>query len=150
MRIGIANDHGGVELKNELVKYLESLGHSVINYGCDTEDVVDAIDYAEKACRDFINKKTDTAILICKTGVAMSVAANKIKGVRCAKIDNVVQAAQCKVHDDSNVITLASFNGIDENKKIVKAYLDAEFSRLERYVRRLKKLEELEEKENNK
>ena len=149
MIIGLANDHGGVDLKNSLTEHLEQEGHKIINFGCDTEDIVDAIDYSEKACRSFLNKEIDTAVLICKTGVAMNVSANKIKGIRCAKVDNVEQAIQCKEHDDSNIIAIAAFHGIEENIKIVDAYLSAKFTGLDRYVRRLEKLKKLEEKENN-
>ena len=85
MKIGIANDHHGVSLKQELTRYLENLGYTVVNYGTDEETMVDYPDYAFKVGEDVRDKNIEYGILICNTGIGMSIAANKIKNVRCDK-----------------------------------------------------------------
>ncbi len=137
MKIGIANDHGGVEVKKELVKYLVLNGYQVVNYGTDTEAPVDYPIYAYKVGQAVSNNEIDAGILICKSGIGMSIAANKVKGVRCAKIENKEDAKVTREHNHSNVIALGARTPLEELKEIVKVFLETPYSEEERHVRRV-------------
>ena len=141
MRIGIANDHGGVEVKNELVKYLVLNGYQVINYGTDKEDPVDYPIYAFKIGEAIKNKEIEVGILICKSGIGMSIAANKVKGVRCAKVETKEDAAITREHNHSNVIALSAHTQVETLKEIVKSFIDTEYSMEERHVRRVEMMD---------
>ncbi|MBP3461704.1 MAG: RpiB/LacA/LacB family sugar-phosphate isomerase [Bacilli bacterium] len=138
MKIGIGNDHRGYELKKQITEYLESLGYDVINYGSDSEESVDYPIYAFKVGEAIKNKEIDRGILICRTGIGMSIACNKVKGVRCAKVDNVEEAALTRIDNDSNVIAISYVKNITEIKEILKNFLEIKFSEEERHVRRIK------------
>ena len=120
MKIGIANDHHGVILKQELTKYLESLGYTVVNYGTDGDNMVDYPDYAFKVGESIQNKNIDYGILICNTGIGMSIAANKVKNVRCAKVNNTYEAEMTRRDNDANMIAISSRLDIELIKEILK------------------------------
>lgn len=141
MKIGIANDHGGVEVKKELVKYLVLNGYQITNYGSDTEEPVDYPIYAFKVGEAIKNNEIDLGILICKSGIGMSIAANKVKGVRCAKVETVEDAKVTKEHNHSNVIALSANKPVEELKEIVKSFLKTEYSMEERHVRRVQMMD---------
>ncbi len=136
----IGNDHAGYEVKKEIIKYLEEKGLEVKDYGCDSSDSVDFPDYAFKVCKDI--KENDKGILICTTGIGMSIAANKVKGIRCAKVDNVSEARLTRLHNNSNVLAISALKDIDEIKKIVTTFLETQFSNEERHIRRIGKIDE--------
>ena len=112
VKILIANDHGGLELKWKLIDYLSLNGHDTINLGVNTKKRVDYPDIAEIAGKEFFNKKKrqkesyDFGILVCGTGIGMSMAANKIPGVRCALIHDLYTARMAKSHNDANMIAI--------------------------------------------
>jgi len=133
MKIGIANDHGGYELKQELIKKLEQKGYEIVDYGSDTSDRVDYPEYAFKLCHAVILKEVDFGIAICKTGIGMSIACNKVKGIRCAKIDNEIDAKYSKCHNNANVIALSASKNIDEILNLIDIYISNEFQN-ERYL----------------
>lgn len=137
MKIGIANDHRGFEIKNKIVEFLTNLGYEVINYGSDSEEPVDYPEYAFKVGEAIKNKEIDKGILICRTGIGMSIACNKVKGVRCAKVDNVEDAALTRIDNDSNVIAISYVKDITEIKEIIKTFLEMKFSEEERHKRRI-------------
>jgi len=137
MKIGIANDHGGVEVKQELIKYLVLNGYQVTNYGTDTEDSVDYPNYAFKVGEAIKNNEIEVGILICKSGIGMSIAANKVSGVRCAKVETVEDAITTREHNHSNVIALSARTPVEELKKIVKSFIETEYSMEERHIRRV-------------
>lgn len=141
MKIGIANDHGGVEVKRELVKYLVLQGYQVANYGTDTEDPVDYPIYAFKIGEAIQKKEIDIGILICKSGIGMSIAANKVKGVRCAKVETKEDAIVTREHNHSNVIALSAHTPIEELKEIVARFIVTEYSTEERHVRRVQMID---------
>lgn len=141
MKIGIANDHGGVEVKRELVKYLVLQGYHVTNYGTDTEDPVDYPIYAFKIGEAIKNSEINIGILICKSGIGMSIAANKIKGVRCAKIETKEDAVVTREHNHSNVIALSAKTPVEELKEIVRCFIETEYSNDERHVRRVQMID---------
>lgn len=144
MTIGIANDHGGVVLKQKLTKYLTKKGYNIINYGTDTLDSVDYPDYALKVCDGIINKEIYLGIVICKTGIGMSIACNKKNGIRCAKVSNTKEAYYSRNHNNANIIALGADASFIEIKDIIDIFLTTEFSNEERHINRLQKIESLE------
>lgn len=106
MKIVIANDHGGVALKNALVKHLESQGHQVVNLGSDGADIVRYPLFALKASQMVPAGEADRAILVCSTGIGMSIIANKVKGVRAALLTESYSAKMTRKHNDTNVLCL--------------------------------------------
>lgn len=137
MKVGIANDHRGYMLKNDLVKYLKSLGYEVINYGSDSSESVDYPVYAFKLGEAIRDGEVDRGILVCRTGIGMSIACNKVKGVRCAKVDSVEDAALTRLDNDSNVISISYAKDITEIKEIIKTFLEMKFSDEVRHQRRV-------------
>ena len=137
MKVGIANDHRGYKLKEELVVFLKSLGYDVINYGSDTPESVDYPVYAFKLGEAVRDKEVERGILICRTGIGMSIACNKVKGVRCAKVDSVEDAALTRIDNDSNVMAISYVKDITEIKEIVKTFLEMKFSGEARHQRRI-------------
>ena len=128
MKIAIGNDHAAVALKNEIKAYVESLGHEVVNYGTDSDESCAYLVYGEKVGRAVAAGEADCGILICGTGVGISIAANKVKGVRAAVCSDVTTAHLVKEHNNANIIAFgARIVGTQTAKDIVKAYLDAEF-----------------------
>ncbi len=145
MKIAIGNDHAAVEMKNEISSYLESKGHEVINYGTDTSASCDYPIYAHRVCKAVLNGEADRGILICGTGVGISIAANKHKGIRCALCNDPVSAGLTRIHNNANVIAFgARIIGLEMAKGIVDAYLATEYKSEERHERRLKLLEDIE------
>lgn len=127
MKIGIASDHGGFELKQELTKKLEEKGYTIINYGTDSKDRVDYPKYAFRVCKSVINNEVDFGIVICKTGIGMSIACNKVKGIRCAKIDNEIDAKYSKCHNSANVLSFSAHKSCDEIIKYIEIYINNTF-----------------------
>lgn len=145
MKIVIANDHAGVELKNDIKKYLEEKGHEVINIGTDTNDSVDYSDYGYNAAKMVANKEVDCGVLICGTGIGISISANKVKGIRAAVCSEPVSAALTKRHNNSNMIAFgARIVGVEVAKSIIDAYLDTEFEG-GRHTGRIEKIAKIEE-----
>lgn len=140
MKIGIANDHHGVELKQELTIFLENLGYNVVNYGTDSDEMVDYPDYAFKIGEAVRDNKITYGILICNTGIGMSIACNKVNNVRCAKVDSVYDAKMTRRDNDANVIALSSRKNIEELKEILKVFLSTEYLSIDRYDRRINKI----------
>lgn len=142
--IGIASDHAGYLVKKELINYLKELNYDVIDYGTDSEESVDYPVYAFKVGEAVINKEVEKGILICKTGIGMSIACNKVKGIRCSKVDNKEEAELTRLHNDSNVLALSAMKNIEELKEIIKIYLDTDFSNGERHLNRIKEITDYE------
>jgi len=140
MKIGIASDHHGVKRKNKLIRYLERKGHNVINYGTDDNNSVDYPDYAFLIGDKINNQEIDFGILICGTGIGMCMAANKVRNIRCAKVDNVKEAKLAKLHNDANVISLSSKMSTLKMKDIIDVFIKTEFSKEERHQRRIGKI----------
>ena len=128
MKIGIGNDHAAVEMKKEIMAYLESMGHEVVNYGRDDIASCNFPEYGEKVGRAVADGDVDCAVLICGTGVGISIAANKVKGIRAAVCSDTATARLVKQHNNANIIAFGQrIVGIELAKDIVKAYLEAEF-----------------------
>ena len=146
MKVGIASDHRGVYLKTELVEYLEHNGYEVINYGTDTMESVDFPQYAFKLGEAITKKKVDVGIAICGTGIGMSIALNKVKGVYCAKISNISEAVLCRSHNNANVIAISADTDEEQAKSMVDKFLTTPFSNVDKYVRRNQMIKD---RENN-
>ena len=120
MKVGIATDHHGIEIKQELTNYLNELGYTVVNYGTDTTEMVDYPLYAFKIGEAVVNNEIDFGILICNSGIGMSIACNKVTGVRCAKVNDTWEAMMTRRDNDANVIAVGSRIEMSELKEIVK------------------------------
>ena len=141
-KISIACDHGGLELKNAIIKHFKRT-YQFVDVGTYTNLSCDYPDYAIKACELVRDKQVDFGIVICKSGIGMSIVANKVKGVRCALLVNEVNASLCHQHNNANVIALGA-NDVSKRKayKIIKAYDEATFE--QRHQRRIDKINEYE------
>ncbi|MBE6153354.1 MAG: ribose 5-phosphate isomerase B [Firmicutes bacterium] len=146
MNIGIANDHRGYELKQKVTNYLTKKGYNVINYGTDSKENADYPDYAFKLCEGITQNEIIYGIAICGTGIGISIACNKVKGIRCAKVCNDKEAKLCRLHNDANVIALNSSMNILEVKDILDAFLTTKFSEEDRHIKRIEKITKYEEK----
>lgn len=144
MKIGIASDHRGVYLKSVLIEYLEHSGYEVINYGTDTTSSVDFPDYAFLLGEGVKKKKVDLGIAICGTGIGMSIALNKIKGIYCAKISNISEAVLCRSHNDANVIAMSADTDLEQAKSMVDKFIGTPFSSVDKYVKRNNMIKEHE------
>lgn len=128
MKIAIGNDHAATELKFIIMDYVKSLGHEVVNFGTDGNESCNYPEFGEKVGRAVVGGEADCGILICGTGVGISIAANKVNGVRAAVCSDCATARLVKEHNNANIIAFgARIVGSELAKDIVKAYLDAEF-----------------------
>lgn len=128
MKVYIANDHAAVDLKNELMDYVKSLGFEPINLGTDTSESVNYPIYAEKAAKAVLADAGSLGILICGTGVGMSLAANKVHGIRAAAVSEVYSAKLTRMHNDANILCIgARVIGSETAKMIVEAFLTTPF-----------------------
>lgn len=148
MKISIGCDHSALELKDAIITHLESLGHVVLDKGTYTKDSCDYTDYGYLVAKDIKDGVVERGIVICYTGIGMSIIANKVKGVRCALVGSKDAATLTREHNDTNCLALsAKYTGIPLAKEIVDIWLKTEFSHNERHQRRINKITEYEEKE---
>lgn len=127
-KIAIGADHAGVEYKQQLIQYLEGKGYKAINVGTDTAESVDYPVYAKKVCDEVTSGHADTGILICGTGIGMSMMANKQKGIRAAVCGDVKSAEFTRLHNDANVLCMgARIIPFDLCKQITDIYLATDF-----------------------
>lgn len=128
MRIGIANDHAALEMKNEVIEYLKDKGIEVINYGTDEKVSCNYPEYGERVGRAVVSGEVDLGILICGTGVGISLAANKVKGVRAVVCSEPYSARLSRQHNNTNILAFgARVVGIELAKMIIDEWLAAEF-----------------------
>lgn len=141
--IGLGCDHGGFELKNEIIKYLEENNISFKDYGTYTEESTDYPIYAKKVANAVVSGECEKGILICGTGIGISITANKIKGVRAALCHDVFSAKATRLHNDANILAMGGrVVGAGLAIEIVKAFLETEFSNEERHIRRINMIED--------
>lgn len=147
MKIAIGNDHAATELKMEIMEYVKELGHEVINFGTDGHESCNYPEFGEKVGHAVVSGEADCGILICGTGVGISMAANKVKGVRCGVCSDTTTAHLIKEHNNANIIAFgARIVGSELAKDIVKAYLEAEFLG-GRHAQRVAMISEIEERQ---
>ena len=148
MKYVIGNDHGGIDLFDAVKDQLEALGHEVIHVGSDGSESVDYPDYAKLACQKVLDKEADFAILICGTGLGMSISANKIKGIRAACVSEAFSARMSRAHNNANVLCMgARVIGSETCKMIVDEFAKTEFEG-GRHQRRVDKISAIEENLN--
>lgn len=144
MRIGIGNDHSGVEMKREIVKFLQEQGHEVVNYGTDESTRCDYPVYGEKVGRAVVAGDVEKGILICGTGLGISLAANKVRGIRAVVCSEPCTARLSRQHNDANVLAFgARIIGLEMAKMIVDTWLATEFEG-GRHQRRVDRIMEIE------
>ena len=145
MKIAIACDHGALELKNTVKTHLEKQGHEVQDFGTHTLDSCDYPDFAAAAARAVANGECERGIVLCTTGIGMSIAANKVKGIRCALLSDVMSARLTREHNDTNMMAIgAGVVGQLLAFEIVDTWLETEFSGNDRHARRIAKMMALE------
>ena len=145
MRIAIGCDHGALALKNALVERLTAQGHVVKDFGTYTEDSCDYPDYAAPAAQAVAAGEFEKGIVLCTTGIGVSITANKIPGIRCALLSDVTSARMTREHNDTNVMAMGAARVSQELAfQIVDTWLNTEFSHAERHQRRIDKVMALE------
>ena len=145
MKIAIACDHGALDLKNMLLAHLESKGHQVTDFGTHTTASCDYPEFAAAAAKAVASGECERGIVLCTTGIGVSITANKVKGIRCALLSDVVSARLTREHNDTNMMAMGA--GIVGNllaQQIVDTWLETEFSGGERHQRRIDKMMALE------
>lgn len=146
MKVAIGSDHAGFPLKEEIIKHLKEKGIGFEDFGTYTDESCDYPDIAEKVGTEVVSKKYDCGILICGTGIGISIAANKISGVRAALCGDTFSAHAAREHNDANILALgARVVGIGLACDIVDTFLNASFQG-DRHLRRINKISELEKK----
>ena len=145
MKIALGCDHGALELKNLVAAHLQKQGHEVTDFGTHTLDSCDYPEYAAAAARAVADGSHDRGIVLCTTGIGVSIAANKIDGIRCALLSDVWSAKMTRLHNDTNMMAMgAGVVGENLALEIVDTWLGTEFSGDERHQRRIDKLMALE------
>ena len=140
MKIAIGCDHGALDLKNKVIAHLTAKGYEVVNFGTDTLDSCDYPDYAAPAAKAVASGECDKGIVLCTTGIGVSITANKVKGIRCALLSDVMSARLTREHNDTNMMALgAGVVGQMLAFEIIDTWLGTEFSHDERHQRRINK-----------
>lgn len=141
--LAIANDHGGYELKREILTYLDKKNIEYIDLGCGSEETVDYPVYAKKLTKKIVEGQCDRGILICGTGIGISIAANRVHGIRAALCSDCFSAEATRRHNDANVLVLGGrVLGAGLALKIVDTFLNTRFSEEERHQRRISMIDE--------
>lgn len=144
IKIGIASDHRGYILKEQIINKLINK-YDITDCGTTSEESVDYPDYAFKLGNLVADKDVDFGVAICGSGIGISIACNKVKGVRCAKVDNLEEAIATRVDNDSNVIAFGEKMPLDKAINLIEVFTNTQTSSEEKHVRRRKKIEQYEE-----
>lgn len=142
MKIGIASDHHGIDVRGEIGSYLISKGYEVVDFGPEVPEGADYPEYAFKVAEAVRDKEVDFGILLCGTGIGMSIAANKVAGVRCARICDINDARLCREHNDANIIAFSANLDFELQKELIDTALSTSFSSEERHIRRVNMINE--------
>ena len=146
MRIGLASDHRGYKLKELLKEKLSELNYEIIDFGTNSEESTDYPDYAFALGESVVAKQSDFGVAICGSGIGISIACNKVKGIRCAKVSNKEEAAITRIDNNSNIVAFSEKIAEDEALEIVKTFIETESSTEEKHIRRVNKIIEYEGK----
>ncbi len=145
MKIAVACDHGGYQLKQAIISYLDSKDYEYVDFGTYNEESCDYPDFAAPAAKAVANKECDLGILICGTGIGIGIAANKVKGIRCALCNDVFSAKATRAHNDANMMSIGQrVIGEGLALEIVEAFLNGEYEG-GRHQNRIEKMMALEE-----
>ena len=140
MKIALGSDHGGYALKCDIIQLLEKLGHTYKDFGCYSTESCDYPDFGEAAARAVASGEYDYGIVICTTGIGISIAANKVKGIRCAHCADSLEAEMTRRHNDANMLAIgAGFTGKNLAERMVEVFLSTDFDG-GRHARRVEKL----------
>ncbi len=140
MKIALGSDHGGYALKCDIIQLLEKLGHTYKDFGCYSTESCDYPDFGEAAARAVASGEYDCGIVICTTGIGISIAANKVKGIRCAHCADSLEAEMTRRHNDANMLAIgAGFTGKNLAERMVEVFLSTDFEG-GRHARRVEKL----------
>ena len=146
MKIAIGSDHGGFDLKEQVKTWLQEMGHEVVDFGCHSKESCDYADFAAPAARAVASGQCERGIVICTTGIGISITANKVKGIRCALCSDPWSAEMTRRHNDANMLAMgAGVVGPLLARRIVETFLTFEFEG-GRHQRRVDKIMALEEK----
>ncbi len=147
MKIAVACDHGGLRLKNAVIKYLEKQGHEAVDFGTSTEASCDYPDFALLAAEAVASGECERGIVVCSSGIGVSIVANKVPGVRCAHCHDLYCAKYTRYHNDANMIAFGEkVVGEGLMEELVNAFLTCEYEGGERHDRRIAKIKAIEEK----
>lgn len=142
MKIGIISDHNGYELKEKIKKEIKEI--EFIDYGTTSNKSVDYPDYAFKLSKSVVNKNVDLGIAICGSGIGMSIACNKVKGIRCARITTIKDAKVTRNDNNTNIIAFSGNINLRKAIRIIEEFINTPFSKEERHLRRVNKIIEYE------
>lgn len=141
--IALGSDHGGLELKNKIIKYLEENNIAYKDFGCYDKSSCDYPVFGKAAARAVASGECEKGIVVCTTGIGISIAANKVKGIRCALCSDTLSAKMTRLHNDANMLALGGgYVGENLAVDIVETFLNTEFSNEEKHKRRIALLEE--------
>lgn len=143
MKLGIASDHRGYNLKEQIKPYLKNF--DVIDYGTDSIESTDYPDYAFKLGEAVASKEVDYGIAICGSGIGISIACNKVKGIRCAKVNDVEDARVTRIDNDANIIAFSEKNSLQEALNMISTFINTPCSMEEKHIRRRNKIASYEE-----
>lgn len=146
MKIGIACDHRGYQLKEYLKEKLTEEQYKIEDFGTFSTESVDYPDYAFELSTAVVDKEVDFGVAICGSGIGISIACNKVKGIRCAKVSNQEEAKITRIDNDSNIVAFGEKIDKEEALNIIKTFINTPFSDLEKHKRRINKIKEYEEK----
>lgn len=142
MKIGIASDHRGYNLK-EQIKNISN--YEIIDYGTNSTESCDYPDYAYKLSQGVLNNEVDFGIAICGSGIGISIACNKVKGIRCAKVSTPEEATYTRNDNDSNIVAFSEQTDLQTALQIIDKFINTPFSNEEKHLRRINKIKEIEE-----
>ena len=147
INIGFASDHRGYSLKEKLIEYFKNNDKitSITDCGTDSEESCDYPDFAYKLGTIIQNKDVDFGIAICGSGIGISIALNKMKGVYCAKVNSAIEARYTRLDNNTNVVSFSADTIFTEAKNIVETFISTEFSNLDRHKRRIDKIKKIED-----
>ncbi len=147
MKIALACDHGGLALKNKIAEYLAANGYEAVDFGTTTDCSCDYPDFALRGAEAVAKGECDRGIFVCTTGIGISIAANKVPGIRCALCTDETCARLTREHNNANVLALGGgIVGVNLGLNIAKTFLETEFSGLEKHQRRIDKIAAIEKK----
>lgn len=144
MKIGIASDHRGYKLKQEIIKNLNN--YEFVDYGTNSEESVDYPDFGFLLAENVASQNVDYGVAICGSGIGISIACNKVKKIRCAKVSSIEEAKITRIDNNSNIIAFSADVSVKDAISYVKIFLETEFSNIERHQKRIDKITKYEEK----
>ena len=145
MKLGIASDHRGFQLKEKIKRHFTNTDIEIIDYGTNSEESTDYPDYAFKVSEAVRDKKVDFGVAICGSGIGISIACNKVKGIRCAKVDSIDDVIATRKDNDANVVAFSEKIPIEDAIEFVNTFIHTPCSLEEKHVRRRNKIKDYEE-----